>query len=228
MTAQPSRRKGGQVARRRYRKGEDAYPEILDAAAAVFDERGYHESSVQEIADAAGLTKGGLYHHVSSKEATLFAINERYLKAGLADIKEIVARTEFQVLERIHQLVVVIAGQHDTYYPDLRVTLREFYSLRGEYRPQLIKLRDEYEGVVRALIEEGIAEGTIVEEDPDILLMLMFGTLNWMCMWYRRGGKHSAADLGNHFADLVVRAFQTQGTPGNVRLTDPDRLISRP
>ena len=201
---------------RRYRKGENAYAEILDVAAAVFDERGYHESSVQDIADAAGLTKGGLYHHVSSKEATLFAINERYLEAALAEISSIAAQ-DVPILERIHKLVVAIATQHDTYYPDLRVTLREFDVLGDNYRKPLIVLRDQCQGIIRTLIEEGIAEGSIVDEDPEILLMLLWGTLNWMCMWYRRDGKYSAAELGQHFAELIQRAVVVQPRPAATR-----------
>ena len=201
---------------RRYRKGENAYAEILDVAAAVFDERGYHESSVQDIADAAGLTKGGLYHHVSSKEATLFAINERYLEAALAEISSIAAQ-DVPILERIHKLVVAIATQHDTYYPDLRVTLREFDVLGDNYRKPLIVLRDQCQGIIRTLIEEGIAEGSIVDEDPKILLMLLWGTLNWMCMWYRRDGKYSAAELGQHFAELIQRAVVVQPKPAATR-----------
>jgi TetR/AcrR family transcriptional regulator, cholesterol catabolism regulator len=193
--------------RRRYRKRETAYPEILDVAATVFDERGYHESSVQDIADAAGLTKGGLYHHLSSKEATLFAINERYLKAGLAEIKEIVDQPDVAVVERLSQVVVAHAAHHDTYYPDLRVTLREFDNVTGEYREQLIGLRDEYERIVRRLIEDGINEGTIVDEDPEVLVMFVFGTLNWMCMWYRRDRQYTAAEFGQRFAELIRSAL---------------------
>jgi AcrR family transcriptional regulator len=215
MTVSAGRGEGRTV--RRYRKGENAYAEILDVAAAVFDERGYHESSVQDIADAAGLTKGGLYHHVSSKEATLFAINERYLEAALAEISTIAAEVDVPILERIHKLVVAIATQHDTYYPDLRVTLREFDVLGDTYRKPLIVLRDKCQGLIRTLIEEGIAEGSIVDEDPEVLLMLLWGTLNWMCMWYRRDGKYSAAELGQHFAELIQRALVTQPKPAATR-----------
>jgi TetR/AcrR family transcriptional regulator, cholesterol catabolism regulator len=196
----------GAAVPRRYRKSATAYGEILDVAAKVFDERGYHESSVQDIADAAGLTKGGLYHHLSSKEATLFAINERYLRAGLAEVKAIAVREDVPVADRLRELVIAIASQHDTYYPDLRVTLREFDVLHDDFRNQLIGLRDEYEGVIRTVLETGIREGAIVDEDPEVLLMFLFGALNWMCMWYRQDGSLKAADWGQHFSDLIARA----------------------
>ena len=58
------------------------YTRVLDVAARVFEEKGYHAATMQDIADEADLTKGGLYHYLTGKAETLFAINERYLLAG--------------------------------------------------------------------------------------------------------------------------------------------------
>ena len=108
----------------------------------------------------------------------------------------------------MRRVALAMAGQHDAFYPDLRVTLREFDAVTGDYRDQLIALRDEYQGIVGTLIEEGIADGSVVaKDDPELLLMFMFGALNWMCMWYRRGGSYTANDIGASFADLIERSF---------------------
>jgi AcrR family transcriptional regulator len=184
------------------------YSEILDIAAAVFDANGYHQTTMQDISDAAGLTKGGLYHHLESKEATLFAINERYILEGLDQVRKVVEDEHLSLDARLHRVVVTIAAQHDAYHHDLRLTLRELDSISPPFRGQLTDLRDLYQGTVRRLIVDAIAAGLLVDRDPDLMLMFLFGVVNWMCMWYRIDGRYSATEIGGEFADLVLRALR--------------------
>jgi AcrR family transcriptional regulator len=189
------------------------YSEILDIAAAVFDTNGYHQTTMQNISDAAGLTKGGLYHHLQSKEATLFAINERYILEGLDQVRKVVQDQGLSLDQRLHRVVVTIAAQHDAYHHDLRLTLREFDSISPPFREQLTELRDLYQGTVKGLIVEAIAAGLIVDRDPELILMFLFGVVNWMCMWYRVEGRYAASEIGEQFADLILRALRA----GSVR-----------
>jgi AcrR family transcriptional regulator len=191
------------------------YGKVLDAAARIFDEKGYHDATMQDIADAAGLAKGGLYHYLSSKAETLLAINERYLLAGLEQVKEI-AETDLTPEEKLRALAIVVAAQHDTYNPDLRVALREFASSRGETHDKLLGLRNNYETLVRRVIVEMVGDQ---EMDPDLLVKFFFGSLNWMSIWYRPG-RYSAAEVGTKFADLIVAAF-TGGVGGGDRAISP-------
>jgi AcrR family transcriptional regulator len=184
------------------------YSEILDIAAAVFDTNGYHQTTMQDISVAAGLTKGGLYHHLESKEATLFAINERYILEGLDQVRSVVEDSSLSLDSRIYKVVMTIAAQHDTYHHDLRLTLRELDSISPPFREQLTDLRDLYQGTVRQLIVDAIGAGLVVDRDPDLILMFLFGAVNWMCMWYRSAGRYSAAEIGAEFADLILRALR--------------------
>ena len=191
----------------RNRKGPSTYSDILDVAARVFDTKGYHEATVQDIADAANLTKGGLYHHLSSKEATLFAINERYLLVGLDEIQAIAGDESKPIETRLHDLVVAIAAQHDTYDPDLRVSLRQFDSVGTEYREKLIALRDRYEAIIESLLRDAVREGIVVDMDVHVMSKYFFGALNWMCMWYRPGGAYTARQIGEMFAELILSSL---------------------
>jgi len=187
------------------------YTRVLDVAARVFDEKGYHEATMQDIADAADLTKGGLYHYLSGGKAeTLFAINERYLLAGMTEVKEIAARDDLSALDKLRALAIAIAAQHDTFNPDLRVALREFFSAGADTQARLIALRDEYEAIITEVIAAGIAAGEVRDGDPDLLVKFFFGPLNWMSIWYRPG-RYSAAEIGDRFAELIVRSLAADG-----------------
>lgn len=201
--------KGATVARNRQRPA--SYAEVLDVAARIFSEKGYHQATMQDIAEAARLTKGGLYHHLSSKEATLFAINERYLLSGLAEVRLLAGADGVPVEQRLRNLVVAIAAQHDRYNQDLRIALLEFDSVGPTYRKRLIRLRDEYQGVIRDLIEDGIKQGAVVDDDPDLLVKFIFGALNWMSLWYRPEGRYTAAQIGETFARLILSAVLVRG-----------------
>lgn len=184
------------------------YSRILDAAARVFEEKGYHDATMQDIANAAGLTKGGIYHHLPSKAETLFAINERYLKAGLNEIRAIVDDPAPGSVEKLRRLAIAIAGQHDTYGTDLRVALRESFSAGSDQHERLVWLRDRYESVIKEVFTEGVESGAFIKMDVDLLVKFFFGSLNWMSMWYHHG-KYSAVQIGEAFSELLLRAFQT-------------------
>jgi AcrR family transcriptional regulator len=188
-------------------RSQSSYSRILDAASRVFDEKGYHGSTVQDIADAAQLTKGGLYHHLTSKEEALYGIQERILNAGLTDLLAISQDVDSPVETRIRGAVEAIAAQHDTYTPDLRVALRDFGSLGPEYRKKIVDLRDQLEDAVEGLLAEGISAGVVIDESPDLLAKYLFGALNWMCMWYRPSGELSAQAIGAAFAGVALQGI---------------------
>jgi AcrR family transcriptional regulator len=184
-----------------------SYSKILDAASRVIEERGYHGSTVQHIADAAQLTKGGVYYYLRSKEEALFGINERILQLGLEETLAVLQKTELPVEERLWHAMVTIAAQHDTYTPDLRVALREFSSLTAGYREKVIELRDQLEGAIKALLVEGINAGIIVDESPELLSKYIFGALNWMSVWFHPSGAFSGREIGEAFARYTLNGL---------------------
>ena len=185
----------------------DSYFAILDAAAQVFNQKGYNRATVQDIATAANLTKGGLYHHLSSKEQALYGINERILSSLLTDVGAVASDQQLSVSLRIQSVIEVMVRQHDTLVPYLRVALLDFGSLEGEHREQIFSLRHQLENIIKTLLAEGIKEGVIVDEDPDLLSKFLFGAVNWMCMWYQPSGKVSATAIGELFAQITLHGL---------------------
>lgn len=181
--------------------------DLLDVAARIFDAKGFHHATMSDVAEAAGITKGGLYYYLDGKEDTLLRIHRRYLQAGLREMRSIADDPELSPLEKLRALVIAVCAQHDEYYYDLRLTLMEFSSLTGDLRDEVIALRDEYEHVVRGIFEEGLAKGVLAPGDPDLYAKYVFGACNWMCVWYRQGRGQSAAAIGAQFADLVVNGL---------------------
>lgn len=183
--------------------------DILEAAAQVFSQKGYHGASMQDIALAVNLQKASLYHHVSSKQEILFDLLNRGLDL---------------LIDRLNQAVQVPATPEDKLrramcvyletlaeYQDLAaVLLLEHRSLEPEYNLQHIPRRDRFENIWRDLIRDGQEQGLFTCTHPSLAARGLLGVLNWTVTWYRKEGPLSASEIAEQFADLFLNGLLCQ------------------
>lgn len=171
---------------------------LLDAAVALFNERGYEATSVDEVAGRLGVTKSAIYHHVPSKVELLRLALDRALDALFAVTSETGATTG----PAIDRLEYVVRGSVRVLAAELPfVTL--LLRLRGntEVERMALQRRREFDRIVTGLVRAAEHEGDVrTDVDPAVLSRLLFGTVNSLTEWYRSGGDLSADDL----ADAVV------------------------
>lgn len=168
-----------------------AMEEILDAATRVFAERGFDGSSVDDIADAMGATKGRIYHYWRGKDALLAAVMQRGLERGLAAIEPIAHDTTLAEFERLERLVWV----HMAWVvkdPDIQKVLLHSVDVlarrrapQREYAESINALRRRYEQQFIRLIEAGQRNGTVAGSDPRLTARGLLGTMNWTAVWHR-------------------------------------------
>jgi AcrR family transcriptional regulator len=171
---------------------------LLDAAVALFNERGYEATSVDEVAGRLGVTKSAIYHHVPSKGELLRLALDRALDALFAVTEETGATTG----PAIARLEYVVRGSVRVLAAELPfVTL--LLRLRGntEVERTALQRRREFDRIVAGLVRAAEHEGDVrTDVDPAVISRLLFGTVNSLTEWYRPGGDLSADDL----ADAVV------------------------
>jgi AcrR family transcriptional regulator len=171
---------------------------LLDAAVALFNERGYEATSVDEVATRLGVTKSAIYHHVPSKVELLRLALDRALDALFAVTQETGATTG----PAIDRLEYVVRGSVRVLAAELPfVTL--LLRLRGntEVERTALQRRREFDRIVTGLVRAAEHEGDVrTDIDPAVISRLLFGTVNSLAEWYRPGGDLSADDL----ADAVV------------------------
>jgi AcrR family transcriptional regulator len=171
---------------------------LLDAAVALFNERGYEATSVDEVATRLGVTKSAIYHHVPSKVELLRLALDRALDALFAVTEETGATTG----PAIDRLEYVVRGSVRVLAAELPfVTL--LLRLRGntEIERTALQRRREFDRIVTGLVRAAGHEGDVrADVDPAVISRLLFGTVNSLAEWYRPGGDLSADDL----ADAVV------------------------
>lgn len=183
--------------------------ELLKAAARLFSEKGYHATSMQDIADALDILRGSLYHHIDGKEALLHELMERGINELLSQVRP-VAASEMTPTEKLAEVIrrhtVTIAR-----YPDfMAVFLHELKSLSPARRQQILELRDEYDHIVRGIIAEGIERGEFRPTNVRIATFGLLGLLNWIYQWYSPSGPLSPEEIADVFVDVILRGLATE------------------
>jgi len=181
--------------------------EMVAAAAKLFSQRGYHGTSMQHLADALGLQRGSLYAHIGSKEELLFDVvndgADRFLERG-----ERAFNADALASDRLQRLLV---GHIETAIEHLdaaTVFLNEWRYLSVDLKELIQAKRDHYEALVRQIIDEGIAGGEF-RSDANVRFAarLVLSAGNWTYAWYRPGGELGPTEIGERFAELIIRGL---------------------
>lgn len=177
--------------------------EILTAAARIFREKGYHGTSIQDIAEAVGLLKGSLYHYIRSKEQLLAKLFEGSLGDTITELESIAAR-DASATERLRDMVRVYAMSVTANLDAVGIYLREWRSLPA---PELARVRARRRAM-RRLFEDVLTEGIKRKElsvtDAKIATLAIIGMCNWTYEWYRPRGRLTPAAIADELADRAV------------------------
>ena len=172
---------------------------LLEVAVALFDERGYEATSMEDLAARLGVTKSAIYHHVASKADLLRLGVDRALDALFAVTEEPGARTG-RAIDRLEHVVRGSVRVLAAELPFVTLLLRVRGNTEVE-RAALVRRR-EFDRIVTALVAAAAREGDVRPDvDPAVTSRLLFGTVNSLVEWYRPGGEVSPEGL----ADVVVR-----------------------
>jgi AcrR family transcriptional regulator len=187
--------------------------EVYRAALRLFNEKGYHATSMQDIASSLGLYKGSLYHYIGGKQDLLVQVFERAMDALLVDVEQIVADASLspsaQLRKVIQAHVCAVASNLDA----LSVYLHEFRALADEALGNVRAQRERYRALVSATIERGVHKGEFSVPDVDIATLGLLGMCNWLAQWYRPGGRLSPDQIGEYFADLLLGGLISDPAP---------------
>jgi len=182
----------------------DSRQEILRTAARLFQQRGYDATSMNDVAAALKLSKGGLYHHFQSKDEILFEImnhameitQERVLTPvrGIADPEE-----RLRALIRLH--IEVVLSPRDR---EITVMLHENHPLPPGLRKRINTRKKDYVHFVENLIAEvqrsRHARNSV---SPRAAAFALLGMINWIYQWYKPEGALQANTLVPQFTELL-------------------------
>jgi len=173
---------------------------LLDVAVAVFTERGYDGTSMEHLAQAAGITKSSFYHHVRGKEELLSRSLDRALD-GLFGVLAEPAATEGAAVDRLEH---VVRGSVRVLVDELpHVTLLLRVHGNTPVQRAALERRREFDKLVADLVAEAEAAGDLGTADAALTSKLLFGMVNSIVEWYRPGGGIDAATLADSLVEIV-------------------------
>lgn len=180
--------------------------DILDAAAQVFRQKGFHGASMANIAEAVNLQKASLYHHVSSKQEILFELLERALELLLERISPL-ASLDLPADERLRRMIreylQILAENTDL----SAVLLFEHRSLEGRQHARHIPNRDKFENLWRDVLREGVRSKQFVCDDIPLVARALLGIMNWTITWYRPNGTLTIDQIASHYSNLLLNGL---------------------
>jgi AcrR family transcriptional regulator len=197
------------------RNGKQAKPstrleEVLQSAANIFFAKGFHATSIEDVARDVGMLKGSLYYYIKSKDDLLF----RLLLAGIEDGDAFIAQQINVNSDPVEELERAIRAQID-YIIQNRVPfglfLHEFDSLSGKRQHKLISVMSRYNSRFVDLVRRGQKQGKLIPGEPWIIVNGILGMCNWLYRWYDTDNVSSPDQVKQVFLRMILNGIRLPG-----------------
>jgi len=184
--------------------------EILQTAAQLICRNGYEATSIQRIAEACGLTKAGLYHHIRSKEHLLLEI----MNHGMDIFEEQVLSQVLPIADPVERLktcmdkhVRLVTGGRDK---AISIILHEHDTLTGDAQVQINARKKRYVRFLESSFTEAVRDGRIRPVNPKVAAFSFLGMINWIYKWFRPDGEVSEQQLADDMQDLFFGSLEVE------------------
>ena len=181
---------------------------LLREAARAFSARGYHQTSLVDVARTLGVTKAALYYYVSNKQEILYECHMMALDFGdqaLAYALENGRTGREKVVLLARRYLELLTSEIGSC-----AVLSEVNALEADNRERVVKRRDEFDQRFRQLIGEGVADGSLRQVDPKLTVFFFMGAANWLTRWFQPQGERSGEALAAAFSDLLEKGIRAE------------------
>jgi AcrR family transcriptional regulator len=180
---------------------------ILDIATVLFYEKGYHATTMREVAAGVGIKAGSLYNHFPSKEELLFRIAEGVMQDLLDAGRQAVAAAP-EPRDRLRALVRAHVVYHAEQRFRAKVADDQLNALEPKRREAVVVVRDAYERLWRDVLDAGRKEHGWVVPDTPVVTFAITTMCTSVDVWYRESGRLTPSDVADVYEQLVLGALE--------------------
>jgi AcrR family transcriptional regulator len=178
--------------------------QVRAAALRLFRDKGYHATSMRDIAAQVGINKGSLYSYIRSKEDLLIPFFERAMGLLLAEIEAISADESLTATERLKRAIKAHILNVTENLDILTVYLSEWRQLRADSLSTVRQQRERYAALFLTIVEDGVRRGEFRAIDPRISALGMIGMCNYLFRWYRPDGRLRPEQIADELTDMLL------------------------
>ncbi len=179
---------------------------IIEISTKLFNEKSYSATSVQDIAEALGVTKAALYYYISSKEEIIFEIFDQTMTTAEKRLSMLMKK-EMSVEERIRKIIYnQIMAVFDN-APSISIFFTEKAHLSPKNLEIITKRHRNYEEVIANVFKKGVEEGILKSIDVFPTVYAILGMCNWLYHWYQPCGRLSPKELSSMYSDMILHGI---------------------
>ena len=184
-------------------KYSEKLKEIFKTVSGLFASKGYHSTSMREIANELGMKKPSLYHYIESKEDLLFKIMNHAMDKAMASLEEICVR-DISPEDKLSQVLRFYSTYYAGDQEGLILLVNEFSSLRENYRRILIEKQRHYLSLMKLIFEELDASNKMRDIPHSVATFAFFGMVHYTIKWYQPNGPINVDQLSDYFVKIFT------------------------
>ncbi|MCL7747254.1 TetR/AcrR family transcriptional regulator [Halalkalibacter alkaliphilus] len=183
---------------------------IIEKSVDLFGQNGFTETSIQDIVEALGVTKGTFYYYFKSKEELLMEIHLRYIDDLLTSQEEIVNKVTSQE-QKLFEMVYMLMKHIEGHGQSARVFFREMQHLNEVHLEDIFKKSDEFKENIKRVIDKGIETGEFRKDlHSNIITLAILGAVNWSYHWFNPKGELNEKAVSKIYIDLMLNGLKAK------------------
>jgi AcrR family transcriptional regulator len=180
---------------------------LIREAAKAFGQKGFHNTSLDDVAEALHVTKPALYYYIKTKHEILFECHNMALDFGIR-AREIAAAASSDPAERLRIYLLTYIEMMTENIHAYGVLREPLSSLPLEYRKKIVMRLREADRQLRELIQANIDAGKLPASDPSMAVAFFMGAINHISRWYSHNGRYSGKQVAEMFTDFILHGLK--------------------
>ncbi|PEJ57258.1 TetR family transcriptional regulator [Bacillus sp. AFS002410] len=181
---------------------------IKEYSIQLFDQKGFKSTSIQDIVESIGVTKGTFYYYYTSKEQLLMDIHLHFIDEVLNEQEEVINDSEKSFSDKLFEVIYLSLLDIKKQGASAKVFYREMRHLSPESLTEIKAKRDLYRFNIEKLLNEGIKNGDLRSDfDVPIVSFAILGVMNWSYEWYNPEGTKKALEIAKTFQEMILKGI---------------------
>lgn len=180
--------------------------EIIQIAASLFKEKGYSAVSMRDIAQAMDIKAASLYNHISGKQEILSSLIVKVAEEFTSEMSEIISAS-LPPLQKIKRVIEIHIDITVNYSENIATLNNDWMHLEGDDLNRVVNMREEYEENFRSIIKQGISQGDIKPQHPEVILFSVLSTLRTLYLWNEKRGKMDVNVLKKDMVAVLINGI---------------------